>query len=155
MAGTRGETENPTVNDRSVAELLRQLSDQTATLVRQELELGKVELVEKGKRAGIGAGMFGSAAMFGLYALGALTACVILALATAMQGWLAALIVAVVYGAIAGALALTAKNKVQEGAPPVPEQTVETVKEDVRVTKQRAQHGRRLAAVEEPRTRRP
>jgi uncharacterized membrane protein YqjE len=155
MAGTREDTDSPTRNDRPVAELLRQLSDQTATLVRQELELAKAELAEKGKQAGIGAGMFGGAAMFGLYALGAVTACVILALATAMQGWLAALIVAAVYGAIAGVLALTGKNKVQQAAPPVPEQTVETVKEDVRLTKQRAAHGRRLASVEEPRTRRP
>jgi uncharacterized membrane protein YqjE len=129
-------------DDRSAAELLRQLSDQTATLVRQELELAKAELVAKGKKAALGAGMFGGAGVFGLYAVGALTACVILALSTAVAGWLAALIVAVVYGAIAGGLALTGKNKVQQGVPPVPEQTVESVKEDVEWTKQRAKDGR-------------
>ena len=127
----------------SVPELMRQLSDQTATLVRQELELAKAELTVKGKRVGIGAGMFGAAGVFGLYALGAFTAAVILALSLAMTGWLAALIVTVVYGAVAGALALSGKSNVQRGVPPVPEQTVETVREDVEMAKQRVQEGRR------------
>jgi uncharacterized membrane protein YqjE len=131
------------LSDRSVPELLRQLSDQTATLVRQELDLAKVELTEKGKQAGIGAGMFGAAGVVGLYALGALTAAVILALSLAMTGWLAALIVAVVYGAVAGVLALTGKTRVQRGVPPTPEQTVETVKEDVTVAREAVKEGRR------------
>jgi Putative Actinobacterial Holin-X, holin superfamily III len=135
--------DNATMSDRSIAELLRQLSDQTSTLVRQELDLAKAELTVKAKQAGKGAGMFGGAGILGLYGVGALTACAILALSTAMAGWLAALIVAVVYCAIAGVLALTGKNKVQEAVPPVPEQTVESVKEDVQWTKQRAQEGRR------------
>ena len=127
----------------SVPELMRQLSDQTATLVRQELELAKAELTVKGKRVGIGAGMFGAAGVFGLYALGAFTAAVILALSLAMTGWLAALIVTAVYGAVAGGLALSGKSNVRRGVPPVPEQTVETVREDVDVAKRRAQEGRR------------
>jgi len=131
------------LSDRSVPELLRQLSDQTAVLVRQELDLAKVELTEKGKQAGIGAGMFGAAGLVGLYALGALTAAVILALSLAMTGWLAALIVAVVYGAVAGVLALTGKTRVQRGVPPTPEQTVETVKEDVTVAREAVKEGRR------------
>jgi uncharacterized membrane protein YqjE len=143
MADTRPGTEESTPTDRSIADLVKQLSDQTTTLVRQEIDLAKAELALKGKQAGVGAGLFGGAGMFGLYALGALTACVILALATAMTGWLAALIVAAIYGAIAGVLALTGKNKVKQGAPPVPEQTVESVKEDVEWTKQRVKDGRR------------
>ena len=86
--------------------------------------------------------MFGGAAVFGLYAVGALTACIVLALSTAMKAWLAALIVTAAYGAIAGVLALTGKSKVQEGVPPVPDQAVQSVKEDVEVTKQRAKEGR-------------
>jgi Putative Actinobacterial Holin-X, holin superfamily III len=125
------------------AELIKQLSEQTTTLVRQELELARAELAVKGKQAGLGAGMFGGAGLFGLYAVGALTACLILALTEAVDGWLAALIVAAVYGAIAGVLALTGKTKVRQGTPPVPEQTVESVKEDVEWTKQRAREGRR------------
>lgn len=128
--------------DRSIAELVKQLSDQSTTLARQEIELAKAELAIKGKRAGLGAGMFGCAGIVGLYAVGALTACAILALSTAMTGWLAALMVAALYGAIAAVLALAGKTKVQEGVPPVPEQTVDSVKEGVQWTKQRAKEGR-------------
>jgi MFS family permease len=127
----------------SVAELVKQLSEQTSRLARQEVELAKAELAVKGKRAGIGAGMFGGAGLFGLYALGALTAAAILALATAVAGWLAALIVAAVYGAVAGVLALQGKRKVEAATPPVPEQATESVKEDVRWAKIRAQAGRK------------
>ena len=86
--------------------------------------------------------MFGGAGVFGLYALGALTATGVLALATAVAAWLAALIVAVVLGAIAGILALQGKNKVQEATPPLPEQATESVKEDVQWAKSRAQRAR-------------
>jgi hypothetical protein len=128
--------------DQPVAELIKQLTEQTRTLVRQELELAKAELGAKGRKVGIGAGMFGGAGILGFYALGVLTACAVLALATAVAAWLAALIVAVVYGAIAGVLALSGKRQVQEGVPPIPEQTVETVKEDVQWAKQKAHAGR-------------
>jgi len=127
--------------DQSIAELVKQLTEQTKVLARQEIELAKAELGEKGKKAGLGAGMFGGAGLFGFFAFAALTACLVLVLDTAMDAWLAALIVAVAYGAIAGALALSAKKKVKEATPPAP-QTVETVKEDVQWTKQRAQAGR-------------
>jgi uncharacterized membrane protein YqjE len=131
------------LRDRSTAELLKRLSDETTTLVKQELELAKAELQEKGKRAGVGAGMFGGAGLFGVGAFAALTACVIAALDLAMALWLAALIVAVVYAAVAGALALRGKQKVKEATPPVPEQVKESVKEDVEWAKTRARSGRR------------
>jgi Putative Actinobacterial Holin-X, holin superfamily III len=126
----------------TVAELMKELSEQTTRLVRQELELAKLELSEKGKRAGIGAGMFGGAGVVGLYGVGALTACLILVLATAVTGWLAALIIAVVYAGVAGALALIGKSKVQQAVPPLPEQATESVKEDIEWTKTRAQQAR-------------
>jgi membrane protein len=137
------QTRNGASTDESIADLMRRLSEQTTELVRQEIELAKAELQVKGKKAGIGAGMFGGAGVFGFYAFGALTACAILALATAVDGWLAALIVAVVYGAIAGVLALTGKNKVQEATPPVPERAIDSAKQDVQTTKERAKAGRR------------
>jgi uncharacterized membrane protein YqjE len=137
----RGQSD-PMAPEQSTADLLRQLSEQTTTLVRQEIDLAKVELAEKGKKAGIGAGMFGGAGALGFYALGAITACLILALATAMPGWLAALIVGVVYGAIAGVLALTGRNRVSAAGPPVPEQAVDSTKEDVRWVKDRATSAR-------------
>ena len=131
------------LRDQPIADLVRQLTEQTRTLARQEIELAKAELTAKGRKAGIGAGMFGGAGLFGFFAFAVLTACLVLALATAVAPWLAALIVGALYGAVAGALALGGKQKVQEATPPVPEQTVETVKEDVQWTKQRAQAGRR------------
>jgi nitrate/nitrite transporter NarK len=110
---------------------LRQLSQETATLVRQEMELAKAEVAEKGKKAGMGAAMFGGAGAVGLGTLGAFTAFVILVLNTFMAAWLAALIVTIVYGAITAVLVMRGKEKVQEAAPPVPEQTVDTIKEDI------------------------
>jgi uncharacterized membrane protein YqjE len=150
MADIRGNDTEPRAvstyadpSDRSVAELMKQLTEQMSTLVRQEMDLAKAELTEKGKRAGVGAGMFGGAGVFGVFALGALTACVILALVkAAVVGWLAALIVAVAYAAIAGVLALVGKRNVQQGVPPMPEQTIESVKQDVDVAKTRAKEGR-------------
>ena len=132
-------------SDASIADLMRQLSEQTSTLVRQEMELAKAELTQKGKAAGIGAGMFGGAGMLGFYAFGAITAALILGIAEvdAIDGWLAALIVGLVYAAIAGVLALTGKNKVQQATPPVPEQAVESTKEDVEWAKTSAQQARR------------
>ncbi len=128
--------------DRPVGELLKQLSDQTATLVRQEMELARTELVEKGKQAGIGAGAFGGAGLVAVFAVGALTATIILALATFLDGWLAALIVTVVYAAVAGVLALVGKSRVQQATPPVPEEAKASVQEDVEVAKTRARAGR-------------
>jgi hypothetical protein len=122
-------------SDKSLADLTRQLSNETAALASKEVELAKAELALKGKRLGLGAGMFGGAGLVGAYAVGALTTCLILALATAIDGWLAALIVAAGYGAIAAVLALTAKRKVEQGTPPVPEQAIESTKEDLQSTK--------------------
>src|SRR6059058_4938207 len=92
-------------SEQSVAELMRQLSEQTSMLVRQEMELARTELTAKGKQAGLGFGMFGAAGIVALYAVGGLTAFLILVLSQAMKGWLAALIVTVVYAAVAGILA--------------------------------------------------
>ena len=132
---TTGANDNHDLRERPIGDLLKQLSQETTTLVRQELELAKAEMAEKGKKAGKGAGMFGGAGVVGFLALGALTAALILALDTGMKAWLAALIVGLVYAAIAGVLALTGKKEVQQATPPVPEQTVESVKEDVQWAK--------------------
>jgi uncharacterized membrane protein YqjE len=129
--------------DKSLSELTKQLTEQTTALIHQEVELAKAELRVKGKAAGIGAGMFGGAGLVGAYALGALTACMILALAIVVDAWLAALIVGAGYAAVAAALALTGKKKVDEGTPPVPERAIESTKEDVQWTKQRTKEARR------------
>jgi hypothetical protein len=130
-------------DDRSTAELLRQLSQQTGDLVRHEMELAKAELRAKAKAAGLGGGIFGGAGLLALYAVGTLTACAILVLATLVDAWLAALIVGAGYAALAGVLALIGRKKVEQATPPVPEQAIESSKEDVEWTKQRARAARR------------
>ena len=129
--------------EQPVGELFKQLSEETSTLMRQELALARAELTQKGKEAGKGAGLFGGAGVAGLMALGAFTAFVILLLDKGMATWLAALIVAVVYGAVAGVLAMRGRERVQQATPPTPEQTVETVKEDVEWAKSRARSAAR------------
>ena len=119
------------LRERPLPELLKQLSEETTRLVRQELELAKAELTQKGKQAGAGAGLFGAAGAIGFLALAALTTCFILALDAVMPAWLAALLVAVVYGIIAFVLVKQGQARMRRATPPVPEQTIETVKEDV------------------------
>jgi uncharacterized membrane protein YqjE len=134
-------TQEPRANgdprEHSIGELVKELATETSTLVRQELDLAKAEMTERGKRAGKGAGMLAAGAVVALLALGALTACIIAALDKAMATWLAALIVTVVYAAIAGVLVMSGRKQVQEAAPPVPEQTIDSVKEDVQWAKTR------------------
>jgi Putative Actinobacterial Holin-X, holin superfamily III len=131
-----------TQDERSLSELSKDLANQTSALAQKEIDLAKAELAQKGKRLGVGVGALGAAGLIGLYALGALTAAAILALAIVLDAWLAALIVAAGYGAIAGILALTGKQKVDEGTPPVPEEAIESTKTDVRHTTQRAKEAR-------------
>ena len=139
MPDTNGRTE---LHDRPMGELVKQLSDQTTALVRAEVELAKAELSEKGKKAGMGAGMFGGAGLFGVFGFAALTTAIIAALDLAMATWLAALIVAVVYFAIAGIAALMGKKKVSEATPLAPQQAIDTTKADVEVTKARVKEAR-------------
>ena len=119
------------LRDLPIGELLKRLSAETTDLLRKELELAKVELVEKGKTAGSGAGMFGVAGALGLGAFGALTAALIMLLGLAVAPWIGALIVAVVYGAVAYLMMQRGKAKFEEVATPVPEETLQSVKEDV------------------------
>jgi hypothetical protein len=118
-----------------VGELLKQLSQETSTLVRQELELAKAEMAVKAREGGKGAGMLGGAGISALLMLGALTATLMGVLDTFMKFWLAALVVTALWAVVAGVLALQGKNKLQDAAPPVPEQAQESVKEDVQWAK--------------------
>jgi hypothetical protein len=129
------------LRDQSIGDLLKHLSEQTATLVRQELELAKAEMQQKGKRAGVGIGMIGAGGVLALAAIGAATATLILLLSEWMDAWIAALIVTVAYAAGAALLALQGKEKVGEATPPIPEQTIETVKEDVQWAKTQVSSG--------------
>ena len=123
------------LSDNSTGDLVKQLSEQATTLVRQEVDLAKAELTEKGKQAGIGAGMFGAAGLLGVIGLAVVTAAVILLLDNAVEDWVAALIVGVIYLAAAGIAALMGRDRVREATPLTPEQTVETLKEDAQWAK--------------------
>jgi uncharacterized membrane protein YqjE len=120
--------------ERSIGELVKDLSSQTSTLVRQEIELARAELQQKGKVAGKGAGMLAGAAVFGLLALGALTAALIALLDKAMATWVAALIVMALWAIVALVLAKSGQKALKQATPPAP-QTVETVKEDIQWAK--------------------
>jgi hypothetical protein len=116
---------------KSTAELVQQASEQLSRLVRDEITLAKAELAEKGKRAGIGAGLFGGAGALAMYGLGAAIATGIIALDLVLPLWLAALIVTVVLFAVAGVLALLGKKQISRAVPPEPLAAIESVKADV------------------------
>jgi uncharacterized membrane protein YqjE len=132
--GAHAMTRDDDPRDRGLGELVKDLAGQTSTLVRQEIKLAQAEVTQKGKLAGRGAGMLGGAAVAALLGLGALTALVIIALDSVLALWLAALIVTLLWLAIAGVLAMSGKKALQSATPPVP-QTVETVKEDIQWAK--------------------
>jgi hypothetical protein len=142
MATTSQRDDAANASELPLNELVKQLSEQSTRLARMEVELAKAELAQKGKLIGIGAGAFGAAGGLGFYAFGALTAALILGLAEALDAWLAALIVAVVYAAIAGVLALVGRGRVQAATPPVPERAIESSKEDVEAAKRSAKEAR-------------
>ena len=119
------------LRQRSTGELIRELSQQASRLVRQEIELAKTEMSEKGRRASVGVIALASAGIAGLLALGTLTAFLILALDGGMPNWAAALCVALLWAAVGGALALYGRAKLRDVGTPVPEKTLETVREDI------------------------
>jgi hypothetical protein len=129
-------------DERSLGELVKQLSEQSSALARKEVELAKAEMTLKAKRLGLGAGAFGGAGLVGVFAFGAFTAALILLVATGLEDWVAALVVAGTYAAIAGGLALIGKKQVDEGTPPLPEQAIESTKADVEETQHRVKAAR-------------
>jgi uncharacterized membrane protein YqjE len=125
----------------SIGDLLNQLSEQIATLVRQELYLARAEMEQKARRAGRGLGLIGVGGVVALAAVGALAATLIMLLARWMDGWLAGLVVTIAFAVIAALLGIRGKETVSEATPPVPEQTIESVKEDVQWAKTQIKSG--------------
>jgi uncharacterized membrane protein YqjE len=121
--------------DEPIGALVHRLSEQIPELVRSELRLAQAELTEKGKKAGIGVGMFSVAGLLAFFGVATLIATAILALALVLQAWLAALIVAVLVLAAAGLAALAGKKEVEQATPPAPERTIANVREDVATVK--------------------
>ena len=135
-------TTNKAGENRSTSELIRDLSEQSTRLIREEMSLARAELIEKGAQAGFGIGMFGGAGLLSLYGFGALTAGAILLLSTAIKAWMAAVIVAGGFLIVAGAAALIGKARLARAAPPVPEATIETAKQDAETIRASIKEGR-------------
>jgi uncharacterized membrane protein YqjE len=125
-------------SEKPLGELVQDLSRQTSTLIRQEMRLAQVELAEKGRHAGKGAGMFGGAGVVALYGVGALIAAAILGLSTVLEAWIAAAAIGAALLVIAGILALTGKKELEEAGPPKPEQALDSVQRDIETVKARA-----------------
>jgi hypothetical protein len=131
------------LRDRPMGEVASALTRDLSLLVRQELELAKAEMRQKGKAALPGLGMIGAAGLVALCAAGALTAFVVLLLELFLDPWLAALLTGIALAGAAAGLALAGKETVTEAGSPLPEETIETVKEDVEWMKEQAKSGRR------------
>lgn len=124
-----------TTADPSLGELASRMTEQMSRLVRDEIALAQAEVKERGKKLGVGAGLFGGTAVLAYFAVGVLIAAAVLGLATAVASWLAALIVGVALLALAGVLALVGKSNVQQGSPPVPTEAIASVHADIEAVK--------------------
>ena len=139
---TGNHTENG-LRERPIGEVAKSLTSDLSLLLRQEIDLAKAEMAEKGRTAVPGLGMFGGAGIVGLCAAGALTAFLILVLSTFLPDWAAALVVGAVLATVAYVLVQQGKERVADAGAPVPEQTIETMKEDVEWAKTRASSARK------------
>jgi hypothetical protein len=131
------------LRERPIGEIANELMRDVSLLVRQEVELAKAEMREKGRVALPGIGMIGGAGLVGLCAAGSLTTFLVLALAMFLDAWLAALLVGVGLGLAAAGLWLAGKERVEDAGRPIPEETIENVKEDAQWVKEHARSGRR------------
>ena len=129
--------QTPPERDASTGELVKQLSEQVSSLVRDELKMAKLELARKGRFAGLGMGMYGASGLVALYAIACLLAAAIIAIAGEIQAWLAALIVGLVLGVVSTVAALMGRSRMRRATPPMPEQAVEGTKADVEEIKER------------------
>ena len=120
-----------TLSEESVAELVKRAASQTAELVRKEIQLGQVELKDKGRRAGKGVGLLGAAGLVGFYGGAALVAAAILGLAEAVDPWLSALIIGIVLLVIAAIVGLIGRKATTDALPPTPEQAIASVHDDL------------------------
>jgi len=131
-----------TVREESLIDNLKRLVRESSILLRQEFELARVEITQKLRGLGVGAGLLIVAALLAIAALATLTACLILALTLVVAPWLAALIVTTIY--LLGALlfALIGRSRIARALPPIPERTIQTLKEDIEWLKIRTRSSR-------------
>ena len=134
--GTRG-SQPVAAQERPAGELVKDLSEQVSHLIKDEMRLAQLEMTRKGKQAGLGIGLFAGSGGIAVYGLGCLIACAVIAIASVLAAWLAALIVGVALLLVAGAAALLGKGRLSKATPPVPEETIGSVKADVDEIKER------------------
>ena len=103
--------------------------------MHSEPRLAQAELTQKGKRAGVGLGMFSAAGLVAFFGLGALVAAAILGLAEGVAAWLAALLVGLALLAVAGIVGLIGRSKVSAATPLKPEQAVQSIEQDIATLK--------------------
>lgn len=139
---TRNDSGNE-LHDQPIGEIAKNLTSDMSLLLRQEIELAKAEMAQKGRTAAPGLGMIGGAGVVALCAAGALTACLVLVFSLFLSDWAAALIVGVAMAAVAFVLIRQGKKRIADAGKPVPEQTIETVKEDVEWAKTQASSARK------------
>jgi hypothetical protein len=123
--------------ERSTGDLVKEVAEQASVLVRDELKLARLEMTRKGKQAGAGIGMMGGGGLIALYGAGCLIACAIIAISHAVAAWLAALIVGVALLAVAGVAAMAGRRRMRKAAPPVPAESVGSVRTDVEEIRER------------------
>ena len=128
--GTRG-SQPVAAQERPAGELVKDLSEQVSHLIKDELRLAQLEMTRKGKQAGLGIGLFAGSGGIAVYGIGCLIACAVIAIASVLAAWLAALIVGVALLLLAGAAALLGKGRLSKATPAVPEETIGSVKADV------------------------
>src|SRR6202046_4127293 len=135
MSQSAGDT---SPGDRSAGELVKEVSELVPRLVRDEIKLAQLEMTQKGKQLGIGAGAFAGSGLSALYAVRCLLACAIIALSGVVSAWLAALIIGVALLAVAGVAALVGKSRLSKATPPVPKEAIGSVQADVEEVKEKA-----------------
>lgn len=137
MSETTSGSRPTAAQDRPTAELVKELSEEVTHLVRDELRLAQLEMTRKGKQAGLGIGLFAGSGGIAVYGIGCLVACAVIAIATVLAAWLAALIVGAALLLVAAMAALLGKGRLSKATPPVPEETIGSVKADVDEIKER------------------
>ncbi|MGW6862487.1 phage holin family protein [Streptomyces xanthophaeus] len=107
-----------------VGDLVSRASLQISELVREEMQLARAEMTQKGKRFGLGGGLFGA---------------VIAALALLLPVWASALIIAALLAAVAAVMAAAGKKQIAKAGTPASEQAIDSIKADVAEIKETTQ----------------
>jgi membrane protein len=127
--------ETPRTEDASLGQLTGDLSQQVSRLVRDEIRLAQVEMKDKGKRFGRGAGLIGAGGVIALFGVGCLVAAAVLGLDLVWPAWLSAIVIGAVLLIVAAVVGSTGRSQMRRGTPPMPREAMESTKEDIEALK--------------------